>query len=647
MRLPRDWPVAAIAVTCAALVAAVDATILNRAVVLDMVQNNPGDTTVAWQQTKYTDPGYLATLNYTGRVTTGELSPFLTVDFSSLNDGQDYFPAGSPARAWLETMRAGVQANAERAQAAGVDFVPFVDMVVLPAAVVAHYADEIVVDGAIVYNNVTRRLLQAMISETVALYGDLVDGILVRTGETYVFDTPYHTGNSPVASLAANDTAGQQAVWVEFISDLRLWGCVSANWSVFVRAWDSFGGWTGDPAYYLNVTNPVPPHPKLYFSIKHTAGDFFRFMGFNGQLAVGNHAQIVEVELQREYEGKGAYPNYVVPGILYGFGDLGPGGADSRGLVDILNATQIRGLWTWSRGGGWWGPYIHGYETWVDLHVFTLARWWSANYPSAQTQGPSWGRGREVVTEEEAFREFVATRLGWPLSGAEEAAGREAKAAQIRKQVESAGARLRASDSALYGVFRNVALLSQAVVRDGHYCPEGDFANCWSWTRDDRLGGLDQLAPHFAWLADGNASYPTAQRFNDSLGFKATAASTANSLVAQFNSVAPLISDVPLRQFLGTSIAYGAQLFNIVNVAWQVFVLGYKAQNKIPPCSTTALQTAIESYDALWAGYSAFGLANELAPSLYKPYYFNLPGALPQPGMDATVDSFRNATCNW
>ena len=30
------------------------------------------------------------------------------------------------------------------------------------------------------------------------------------------------------------------------------------------------------------------------------------------QLAIGKHAQVVEIECQREYEGKGAYPNYSI-----------------------------------------------------------------------------------------------------------------------------------------------------------------------------------------------------------------------------------------------------------------------------------------------------------------------------------------------
>ena len=76
------------------------------------------------------------------------------------------------------------------------------------------------------------------------------------------------------------------------------------------------------------MTDQIEPHENLYFSIKHSAGDFTRpaqWCGRGGllprsllvwglmmrrcgcghrnpQLGVGKHAQIVEVELQRECE---------------------------------------------------------------------------------------------------------------------------------------------------------------------------------------------------------------------------------------------------------------------------------------------------------------------------------------------------------
>jgi hypothetical protein len=58
---------------------------------------------------------------------------------------------------------------------------------------------------------------------------------------------------------------------------------------------------------------------------------------------------VVEVELQREYEGKQAYPNYVIDGVVDGFKEMGAG---KIGIASLLGAPQLKGLWTWTRGGG-------------------------------------------------------------------------------------------------------------------------------------------------------------------------------------------------------------------------------------------------------------------------------------------------------
>ena len=46
---------------------------------------------------------------------------------------------------------------------------------------------------------------------------------------------------------------------------------------------------------YAAISDPIETHPLLYFSIKHTPGDFFRTTSFNEQLGTGKHAQIIEV----------------------------------------------------------------------------------------------------------------------------------------------------------------------------------------------------------------------------------------------------------------------------------------------------------------------------------------------------------------
>jgi len=243
----------------------------NAMLLADMVQNNPGDRVVAWQGSKYTNAYKLKELNFTTRVTTGELSPFLAVDFHTIVPG-GLWPAGSPARAWVDTMAAGVRRHAAQAHAANVSFIPFVDMIVLPKALVDRFAKDILSpSGSIMYNNVTQMLLSAMLNETFAAFD--LDGILIRTGETYVFDTPYHVGNSPVEGVPGDK---QTAVWVAWLDHLREIACVGKNKIVIQRAWDSFGGWSGDPAVYEAITGPVEPHQLLYFSVKVSSGDFFR-----------------------------------------------------------------------------------------------------------------------------------------------------------------------------------------------------------------------------------------------------------------------------------------------------------------------------------------------------------------------------------
>ena len=147
--------------------------------------------------------------------------------------------------------------------------------------------------------------------------------------------------------------------------------CVRHQKDLFFRGWDN---WPSDSTYYTNMTDQIPTHDQLYFSIKHSSGDFTRPATWNNQLGVGKHAQIVEVELQREYEGKASYPNYVMHGVIDGFPEM----SSKKGLADIVATPQMKGLWTWSRGGGWWGPYIHGNEIWVDLHARVLAKWWNS-----------------------------------------------------------------------------------------------------------------------------------------------------------------------------------------------------------------------------------------------------------------------------
>ena len=47
---------------------------------------------------------------------------------------------------------------------------------------------------------------------------------------------------------------------------------------------------------------------------------------------------------------------------------------EPRGLRDIVSNKNFAGVWTWSRGGGWEGPYIPN-ELWCELNAYVIAKY--------------------------------------------------------------------------------------------------------------------------------------------------------------------------------------------------------------------------------------------------------------------------------
>ena len=224
-------------------------SISNERILLDMVMPNPGDPT-GWQMTKYSDPMVLASLNYTGKVSTGENSPFLAVNFSTLGN---FFEENSVELAWMESYAMGIDAFIERIKSAGLKAFFFVDMIVLPVKVIDHYKDQILnKDGYIVFNDVTAKVLTAMFTETLQRFPG-IDGFVVRTGETYVFDTPYHKGNSPIKGIKSY--VDQQQIWIPFIKYLRDTVCEEMKTVLLFRGWFNFGEFYNDRCLNLYTAN--------------------------------------------------------------------------------------------------------------------------------------------------------------------------------------------------------------------------------------------------------------------------------------------------------------------------------------------------------------------------------------------------------
>ena len=223
----------------------------------------------------------------------------------------------------------------------------------------------------------------------------------MRTGETYVFDLPFHVGNGPVPRGLPAEADFE--MWADFVTLLREELCVKANKTFLMRSWDSF---PSDASWYLNLTSRIDPHPLLYFSIKHTPADFVRPSRWNPMLGVGAHAQVVEIELQREYEGKQAYPNYIVDGVIDGFPEMDPPiGVHASLATCVCDRRSKRMRTCTSLTHPLTRPLTHSLPS--NLTTLTQASPpWSASLSSRVT-----GRGREVAAG--GAPTSTATSGGW------------------------------------------------------------------------------------------------------------------------------------------------------------------------------------------------------------------------------------------
>jgi hypothetical protein len=69
--------------------------------------------------------------------------------------------------------------------------------------------------------------------------------------------------------------------------------------------------------------------------------------------------QIVEFQAAREYEGKGAFPNYIVK--------------EHAAAIRRCRDLGVKGIWIWNFGGGWDGPRLQS-DRWVRANIHGTAR---------------------------------------------------------------------------------------------------------------------------------------------------------------------------------------------------------------------------------------------------------------------------------
>lgn len=538
--------------------------------IMDMVHHNPGE---APTETAFLNPVKLREYGYRAQVFKHINT---AVDFSEYDP--EIFPEGSEAKQWIDQFAEGIDAEIKRAKEAGLKVYYHIDLFVLPRILVERYQKEICDENGKISlrRDKTLEIHRALFDAMFRRFPD-VDGLIIRVGETYLHDTPYHVGNGAVIY---GDKEKEKQDFAFLLQFLREEVCVRHGRYLFFRTWDCFPDrFHADPEYYQEVCAQVEPHEKLLFSIKHTALDFWRRVKFNPCITLGKHRQIIEVQCQREYEGKGAYPMYVMDGVINTFEEY----TSPRGLKDVAGHPLVCGIYTWSRGGGWEGPYLHN-EFWCDLNTYVIAQY---------AQDPS-------RTEEEIFYTYTREHMGL-----EEEDGKK---------------------------FRRLCLLACRAELLGRYVQAYDDIHlhqsimpCGNWIRDDKLGGLNQLEEVFAALyQDGT--------LRETLVEKRQAVRIWEEIEELYHSIK--FPDKELGEYIGVSVNYGAALFRIIYHGWAVMVEGYCGDHTgVYDIETLKIQLA--AYDAAWEAYRRVGQQKDCA-TLFHGNYLN------EPGLDESVNRYRD-----
>ncbi|WP_218944456.1 hypothetical protein [Maribacter luteus] len=336
-----------------------DTNTISAPLVLDMVHHNPGE---APYQSIYNDPKVIKEMSYNGKVYFLFESPALAIDWESVD--LDILPKGSEDRKWVDAKAKQIKQMHKACKAQDMKIFAMSDLVLFPKRLIAKYGIEETFGNP--NDPLTEKLIRAQINEMFDQFPDL-DGLVVRIGETYLHDAPYHLG-------AIDNKKSPEKTIIPLMQILKEEICEKRNKQLIFRTWGAFDVNLED---YLKVSDAIAPHKNLIISVKHCEGDFHRSNAFSKVIGQGRHPQIIEVQSAREYEGKGAYPNYIANGVIEGFEEharMPEGQINSIKEFVETKPGLYAGIWTWSRGGGWNGPYIKD-EMWCDLNSWVMAQW--------------------------------------------------------------------------------------------------------------------------------------------------------------------------------------------------------------------------------------------------------------------------------
>lgn len=142
------------------------------------------------------------------------------------------------------------------------------------------------------------------------------------------------------------------------------------------RTWDCTDDkFHPNPQVYLDIVSKLNDKTNLYMSVKYTTTDFWRYNFPNPTIGIGGVPQIVEYQCQREYEGKGAYPNFISEELSEAYRY-----ALSKG---------VKGAWNWHHGGGWNGPHLKT-DLWNEANIYVASHLMWNPEQSARSLAEEW-----------------------------------------------------------------------------------------------------------------------------------------------------------------------------------------------------------------------------------------------------------------
>ena len=528
---------------------------------IDMVHHNPGEPPF---DTKFTDPASIRSHGFNGQAFK-HINTVVTLDAVA----PGVFPQTDAEREWLSAFTTAQELEIHKAKAAGLNVFCHIDLFVLPKRIVEHFRAEICdpKTGRIDINRPkTLELHRALFDEIFTRWPE-IDGLIIRVGETYLMDTPHHTGNGAVNYVSGLTLAEMHVEFHKLLNFLRAEICEKHDRWLIHRTWDTHPDrFHASLDFYLAVTEKIEPHPKLLFSVKHTTFDFQRFTPRNPCLGAGRHPQVVEVQCQREYEGKGAYANYVVCGVAEGFSEM----ADT-GLKEFIKSPHYRGIYTWTRGGGWHGPYVNRKnEFWCELNFAVFSAW-----AHAPEKSEAWH-----------FDRVCQSHFG--LSPADTA------------------------------VLRRIATLSERAILKGKLCTAYDSQAdkvpeypTNMWMRDDVLQGYEKLSLVFDKCVELGL-----------LDAALTEKSESVQLWREMRAACDEFSDAmdaDLRNVIEASVEYGVRLFTAIEAAWHLLAKNHEAWRAgQAPADIAKVRSDVEIFRKAWADYQKIPYDYPVAPTLYR-----------------------------